>query len=1337
MDATSQFQAAATGNIFNLGGQHGVCLVGDHNITYQIVLADRAHLEALLAEIKQGTRKVEQVPEAVPLPTLVLQVATAAETTPPRWRLTCRHPAKGPEEAVQSTEIPNPRTHEFDVQLARFHQLAVTALPKAEERAGLSARALFLGETLTAIIPQVERESLAALGLAQGPPPFLVIESAEDAVLSLPWELLRLGDEWSVRDGRLDVARCVPNSHAAQLSPPTGPVSVYVNVCAPESGHGAGLNYEKESYRVTRALHDHPGVRVNEMGEVDDLIKVVCQDQPPTVIHFSGHGGQGSLLFEDEFGGGLKLSVGDLITRMKQEEVKAWPRLFYLACCHGQTPAAEGSQAGVSSTAACLHREGIPQVVAHFGPVFDSQSTDAESAFYSALAGGKRTRQAVREARIALAVPFEPLLREPQRREDGESQAGGQTPFAWALLALYHAGADYPLSLPITPTQADGPKNLVRRRDEEIHAGGRSKVLRAGFIGRRRDLHELRRRLRDGHNRLVVQGLGGLGKSVYCWKALALYAERRYQPLALWCAAVEDAPDRAEALLQQFIASVGPLAGAQWDDLVEDAARQFPSPAQRLGALLDMLLGQQQAPPLALYLDNLESLMRRPDRDDYQPDTIGEWHSEECRAVWRVLAALAARHPGRLALLASCRYRHPDFPRADLLPFPPMPDDTVFRMIEWFPALGRLSRWTQARLVPRLQGHPRAVEFLDGFVSDEIARWEKDQGEQTPAATEAEAEQEWQRLVEPVLEATQQKLREDLLFDALWQRVLGVPERRLLVQMTALRRPAEMEMALALADPNERGRDLQRLRDTGLIEEEVERDATGREIARRFEVHAVVAAFAKPLAMADWEPWRREGCRLAGDYLDRRLKAAQQLKVSDLLDVGNYLVAAGEADRGFEWLLSLTEWTAGRGHMAQALFSLGVILPTETRQVLSPQNRMRASVLVAGCLAGLGRLAQADPELRQAVALGEQLARQDPTNPPLQRDLSVSHNKVGDVQRAQGDLVGALASFRKSMEITEQLARQDPTNAAWQRDLSVSLDRLGDVQMAQGDLAGALASFRKDMEITEQLARQDPTNAERQRDVSTSHQRLGDVQLAQGDLVGALSSFRKDMEIAEQLARQDPTNAAWQRDLSSSRQKLGDVQLAQGDLAGALASFRESQQLVEQLARQDPTNAEWQRDLSASRMRLGDVQLTRGDLAGALLSFCKGMEVTQRLARQDPSNATWQRDLSASRMRLGDVQLAQSDLAGALVSFRKGMEITQRLARQDPTNAQWQADMVVSLVRISRATDPTTPEGRETARSALQRALAIAEKLAAEGRMTDHHQQAWVEDLRARLAVLS
>src|SRR5512147_2918064 len=72
----------------------------------------------------------------------------------------------------------------------------------------------------------------------------------------------------------------------------------------------------------------------------------------------------------------------------------------------------------------------------------------------------------------------------------------------------------------------------------------------------------------------------------------------------------------------------------------------------------------------------------------------------------------------------------------------------------------------------------------------------------------------------------------------------------------------------------------------------------------------------------------------------------------------------------------------------------------------------------------------------------ERLAGADPGNAGWQRDLSVSHNKIGDVLRAQGNLTAALESYQASLAIAERLAGADPGNAGWQRDLAFSHWRL-------------------------------------------------------------------------------------------------------------------------------------------------------------------------------------------------------------------------------------------------------------------------------------------------------
>jgi hypothetical protein len=72
----------------------------------------------------------------------------------------------------------------------------------------------------------------------------------------------------------------------------------------------------------------------------------------------------------------------------------------------------------------------------------------------------------------------------------------------------------------------------------------------------------------------------------------------------------------------------------------------------------------------------------------------------------------------------------------------------------------------------------------------------------------------------------------------------------------------------------------------------------------------------------------------------------------------------------------------------------------------------------------------------------QQLAQQDPSNTQWQRDLSISHDKIGDMLAAQGNGAEALVAYQRSLAIRERLAQQDPTNAEWQTDLVVSYWKL-------------------------------------------------------------------------------------------------------------------------------------------------------------------------------------------------------------------------------------------------------------------------------------------------------
>jgi uncharacterized caspase-like protein len=175
-----------------------------------------------------------------------------------------------------------------------------------------------------------------------------------------------------------------------------------------------------------------------------------------------------------------------------------------------------------------------------------------------------------------------------------------------------------------------------------------------------------------------------------------------------------------------------------------------------------------------------------------------------------------------------------------------------------------------------------------------------------------------------------------------------------------------------------------------------------------------------------------------------------------------------------------------------------------------------------------------------AAALFDEVDRENLAAKDWSQQLLVLWD-LGDIHVTIGNLAAARQAFERQRVLAERLAKADAGNAQWQRDLSVSFNNVGNVQKDQGDLSGALASFRQSLAIGERLAKADAGNAQWQRDLSVSYDNVGKVQKDHGDLSGALASFRQSLAIAERLAKADAGNAFWQRDLIVSYVKLSEA----------------------------------------------------------------------------------------------------------------------------------------------------------------------------------------------------
>lgn len=560
-----------------------------------------------------------------------------------------------------------------------------------------------------------------------------------DQVLKLPWEVIAPDpNEFPVRQSVLEVVRESVVPGAPELPEPSGPFGVAVAVAAPEGQ--AALSYEKEEVRLQTVLAalGH-AVAFSDLGTLEDLVDLVDLHRA-TAILFSGHGLPGQLLFENRLGFAEPVAAEEVVRRLRTVLLSpgrsgSFPGLFFLSSCEGAT-----SEDGPSAAAA-LHRAGFSQVIGYFGPVRDSAASRAEEMFFRCLARGDTALQAAHRARASLVDVIE---------HEGEPFV---YPLAWTQFAIYHRGADRPVAAGGRTAGRSLPARFRRRTEARQGVP----VLTQGFIGRRALQHEILRKVSAGERLIVLQGLGGSGKTALAGHLMTRRLALSPDPagtLFLRVPSPEEEMEPIFSLRRQAEEHGRQHALSGWDERLAELRERFPAPATGFAATLRALQALSRS-PFAVYVDRVDALQAGPGADGgpgtWRPG-VAEW--------WRELEELAAED---FLVLASTRYAGADLPGRSHLGVPPLSPSDAFRMMAFFVELADLTPEERRRLVEWTEGHPSTIALLDAAVDRRYKR----QG------LGYEPADRWKDLVEPVLPEVAEAMRRELCLDELWS---GLPE---------------------------------------------------------------------------------------------------------------------------------------------------------------------------------------------------------------------------------------------------------------------------------------------------------------------------------------------------------------------------------------------------------------------------------------------------------------------------------------------------------------------------------------------------------------------------------
>ncbi len=425
-----------------------------------------------------------------------------------------------------------------------------------------------------------------------------------------------------------------------------------------------------------------------------------------------------------------------------------------------------------------------------------------------------------------------------------------------------------------------------------------------------------------------------------------------------------------------------------------------------------------------------------------------------------------------------------------------------------------------------------------------------------------------------------------------------------------------------------------------------------------------------------------------------------------------------------DWYLLVQLYRAA-GRNAEALAA------AERLEALASDDRERsvAETFTADILLSQGDRDGALVRYQRSLEIVERLSAADPVSADLAADLSALLGQVGDLLVDTEDLLEDpedlyMPRFTRGLQVFERPVPTEPASADLERDLSVSLIRLGDLLVGQGDRNGAMEHYGRALQIRERLSAADPASTERARDLGVSVSKVGDVHLSRGDRERALFAYEFSLRIAERLSDADPASADRARDVSGLLLRVGDVFLADGEGGEALTRYQRSLEIGERLSAADPASEDLARDVGVSSNKIGDVLLSQGNLEGARQRYQRGLEINERLSSANPASADRARDFGVSQTKIGDVLVSQADRDGAMARYQAALEIFERLSAAEPASADRARDVFLACLKLGEVNGE---------RRWLERALTILRDLEARGALAPSDRPA-VARVEAMLA---
>ena len=550
------------------------------------------------------------------------------------------------------------------------------------------------GDVGTAIVAAVSDARSRGATLRLG------LKITDDALRTVPWETLVVPDMTDplVLDQSVDVYR-QPTDGASVVGDIAPPLRILVCIASPDDDNRQHklLDVERELALILDAVEgvrNDAYVRVLNGGTAAE-ITAALNDQRFHVLHVSCHAGPGVIALEHDDGSRHRVTAQQFANEVLPPNRR--PPLIVLAgCATNQLTSGDGDDDGAALTgfAKDLTSQGVTGVIAMSATVTDAYASEFCGHLYRHLASTEEPAvvRAVAEARQRVEAD----RRSNEKVRDAE--------WATPVLTTHQPTArlynpDAPAEDLAVPTKVALDQAIPLRAVDE-------------FVGRRKELREIRRALTTRSEGVVIRGMGGVGKSTLAAKVLEQLADD--SGLIVPIVGATNPDDILETLGKRLV-PIGLEAGGSAGDLVARLAmhvRQHEVDWQdRLGAFVQVFNGQLGA-STTLLVDNFE--------DNLHPEN-GDWVVTNDDLAGFLAAWAVSGNKSRLLITSRYPFELPNGAHERLtdVHLGPLSFAETRKLMWRLAGLDVLSDEDKLAAWRMVGGHPRTLEFLDALLRGE------------------------------------------------------------------------------------------------------------------------------------------------------------------------------------------------------------------------------------------------------------------------------------------------------------------------------------------------------------------------------------------------------------------------------------------------------------------------------------------------------------------------------------------------------------------------------------------------------------------------------------------